>query len=406
MNFIDELNLIVVDTELNIRRISQTLVELLNYQNYEVVGEKLDKILDKPLKDLNDVSSFVAFLKTKNGNLYKGYFKVDKLYDYYNQVRGYLIQFMEFNEVELNDDFIVFNTQNIKMKKLLERASLVAQHDVSVLISGETGTGKSKLAKWIHINSKRSRNKFVSVNCSAIPDTLFESEFFGYEKGAFTGAVSSKPGKVEIADGGTLFLDEVGDLSLTSQAKLLVFVDTKEFERLGANKAKKVDVRIISATNKDLIKEMEKGNFRNDLFYRICAVKIEIPPLRERKEDIPLIVNSILSKKGKRITTRAMQYIISKDWYGNVRELRAFLDAVCIFCNSDFIDLEDLSNEYVNFNHEKDDIEFSEEVLFNEQKRIIEALKRANGNKNKAAKLLGISPVTLWRKIKQYNIEL
>lgn len=406
MNFIDELNLIVVDTELNIRRISQTLVELLNYQNYEVVGEKLDKILDKPLKDLNDVSSFVAFLKTKNGNLYKGYFKVDKLYDYYNQVRGYLIQFMEFNEVELNDDFIVFNTQNIKMKKLLERASLVAQHDVSVLISGETGTGKSKLAKWIHINSKRSRNKFVSVNCSAIPDTLFESEFFGYEKGAFTGAVSSKPAKVEIADGGTLFLDEVGDLSLTSQAKLLVFVDTKEFERLGANKAKKVDVRIISATNKDLIKEMEKGNFRNDLFYRICAVKIEIPPLRERKEDIPLIVNSILSKKGKRITTRAMQYIISKDWYGNVRELRAFLDAVCIFCNSDFIDLEDLSNEYVNFNHEKDDIEFSEEVLFNEQKRIIEALKRANGNKNKAAKLLGISPVTLWRKIKQYNIEL
>ncbi|WP_028950883.1 sigma-54 interaction domain-containing protein [Sulfurihydrogenibium subterraneum] len=406
MNFIDELNLIVVDTELTIRRISQSLVELLSYKNYEVIGEKIDKILDKPLRDLNDVSSFVAFLKTKNGNLYKGYFKVDKLYDYYNQIRGYLIQFMEFNEVELNDDFIVFNTQNIKMKKLLERASLVAQHDVSVLISGETGTGKSKLARWIHINSKRSRNKFVSVNCSAIPDTLFESEFFGYEKGAFTGAVSSKPGKVEIADGGTLFLDEVGDLSLTSQAKLLVFVDTKEFERLGANKSKKVDVRIISATNKDLLKEMEKGNFRNDLFYRICAVKIEIPPLRERKEDIPLIVNSILSKKGKRITTRAMQYIISKDWYGNVRELRAFLDAVCIFCTSDFIDLEDLSNEYVNFNQEKDNIEISEEVLFNEQKRIVEALKRANGNKNKAAKLLGISPVTLWRKIKQYNIEL
>lgn len=120
--------------------------------------------------------------KDQNGNLYKGYFKVDKLYDYYNQVRGYLIQFMEFNEVELNDDFIVFNTQNIKMKKLLERASLVAQHDVSVLISGETGTGKSKLAKWIHINSKRSRNKFVSVNCSAIPDTLFESEFLGMKK--------------------------------------------------------------------------------------------------------------------------------------------------------------------------------------------------------------------------------
>jgi transcriptional regulator with PAS, ATPase and Fis domain len=406
MNFIDDLNLIITDRDLIIKRISQSLVDFIGYQNYEIIGERLDKILDRPVRDLEELKSFVSFLKAKNGNMYKGYFKVEKLFDYHNQHRGYLIQFMDFNEVEITDDFIVFNTQNIKMKKILERASLVAQHDISVLISGETGTGKSKLAKWIHLNSQRSQNKFVSVNCSAIPDTLFESEFFGYEKGAFTGAVHSKPGKVEIADGGTLFLDEVGDLSLTSQAKLLVFVDTKEFERLGANKSKKVDVRIISATNKNLLQEMEKGNFRNDLFYRICAVRIEIPPLRERKEDIPLIVNSILSKKNKRITPRAMEVLIKRDWFGNVRELRAFLDAVSIFCQKDIIDVEDLNNEYVYFNQEQSKLDFSEEFFFSEEKRIIEALKKAKGNKKAAAKMLGMSYVSLWRKIKYYNIEI
>ncbi|MGC9188723.1 MAG: sigma-54 interaction domain-containing protein [Sulfurihydrogenibium sp.] len=406
MNFIDDLNLIITDRDLIIKRISQSLVDFIGYQNYEIIGERLDKILDRPVRDLEELKSFVSFLKAKNGNMYKGYFKVEKLFDYHNQHRGYLIQFMDFNEVEITDDFIVFNTQNIKMKRILERASLVAQHDISVLISGETGTGKSKLAKWIHLNSQRSRNKFVSVNCSAIPDTLFESEFFGYEKGAFTGAVHSKPGKVEIADGGTLFLDEVGDLSLTSQAKLLVFVDTKEFERLGANKSKKVDVRIISATNKNLLQEMEKGNFRNDLFYRICAVRIEIPPLRERKEDIPLIVNSILSKKNKRITPRAMEVLMKRDWFGNVRELRAFLDAVSIFCQKDIIDVEDLNNEYVYFNQEQSKLDFSEEFFFSEEKRIIEALKKAKGNKKAAAKMLGMSYVSLWRKIKYYNIEI
>ncbi|MGB9765986.1 MAG: sigma-54 interaction domain-containing protein [Sulfurihydrogenibium sp.] len=406
MNFIDDLNLIITDRDLIIKRIIQSLVDFIGYQNYEIIGERLDKILDRPVRDLEELKSFVSFLKAKNGNMYKGYFKVEKLFDYHNQHRGYLIQFMDFNEVEITDDFIVFNTQNIKMKRILERASLVAQHDISVLISGETGTGKSKLAKWIHLNSQRSRNKFVSVNCSAIPDTLFESEFFGYEKGAFTGAVHSKPGKVEIADGGTLFLDEVGDLSLTSQAKLLVFVDTKEFERLGANKSKKVDVRIISATNKNLLQEMEKGNFRNDLFYRICAVRIEIPPLRERKEDIPLIVNSILSKKNKRITPRAMEVLMKRDWFGNVRELRVFLDAVSIFCQKDIIDVEDLNNEYVYFNQEQSKLDFSEEFFFSEEKRIIEALKKAKGNKKAAAKMLGMSYVSLWRKIKYYNIEI
>ncbi|WP_299239517.1 sigma-54 dependent transcriptional regulator [Sulfurihydrogenibium sp.] len=406
MNYIDELYLIITDENLKIKRISESLLELLGYEHFDLIDENLNKFTDRNIKEFLDQKEFVIFLKSKRGIQFKGYFKTTVLYDYFNNPKGYLFQFLETKDEKIDEDFMVFNTQNIKMKKILERASLVAQSDVSVLISGETGTGKSKLAKWIHLNSVRSRNNFVSVNCSAIPDTLFESEFFGYEKGAFTGAVSSKPGKVELADGGTLFLDEIGDLSLTSQAKLLVFVDTKEFERLGSSKPRKSDVRIISATNKDLVKEIQNKNFRSDLFYRLCVVRIEIPPLRERKEDIPLIVNSILAKKNKRITQRAMDVIVSKDWYGNVRELRAFLEAVSIFtANKEIIDVEDLNSEFVHFS-EEGNIEISEEVLFNEEKRIVEALKKSKGNKRKAAKLLGISPATLWRKIKQYKIEI
>ncbi|EEP61269.1 sigma-54 interaction domain-containing protein [Sulfurihydrogenibium yellowstonense] len=406
MNYIDELCLIITDENLKIKRISESLVELLGYEHFDLIDENLNKFTDRNIKEFLDQKEFVIFLKSKRGIQFKGYFKTTVLYDYFNNPKGYLFQFLETKDEKMDEDFMVFNTQNVKMKKILERASLVAQSDVSVLISGETGTGKSKLAKWIHLNSVRSRNNFVSVNCSAIPDTLFESEFFGYEKGAFTGAVGSKPGKVELADGGTLFLDEIGDLSLTSQAKLLVFVDTKEFERLGSSKPRKSDVRIISATNKDLVKEIQNKNFRSDLFYRLCVVRIEIPPLRERKEDIPLIVNSILAKKNKRISQRAMDVIVSKDWYGNVRELRAFLEAVSIFtANKEIIDVEDLNSEFVHFS-EEGNIEISEEVLFNEEKRIVEALKKSKGNKSKAAKLLGISPATLWRKIKQYKIEV
>ena len=406
MNYIDELYLIITDENLKIKRISESLLDLLGYQHFDVIDEDLNKITDRNVREFLDQKEFVLFLKSKRGIQFKGFFKTTTLYDYFNNLRGYLFQFLETKDEKIDEDFIVFNTQNIKMKKILERASLVAQSDVSVLISGETGTGKSKLARWIHLNSVRSKNNFITVNCSAIPDTLFESEFFGYEKGAFTGAVGSKPGKVELADGGTLFLDEVGDLSLTSQAKLLVFLDTKEFERLGSSKPRKSDVRIISATNKNLIKEIQNKSFRSDLFYRLCLVKIEIPPLRERREDIPLIVNSILHKKKKRITQRGMDFIVSKDWYGNVRELRAFLEAVCIFtADKEVIDIKDLNSEFVNYSEEKA-VEISEEVLFNEEKRIIEALKKTKGNKSQAAKLLGISPATLWRKIKQYKIEI
>ncbi|MCX7760210.1 MAG: sigma 54-interacting transcriptional regulator [Hydrogenothermaceae bacterium] len=407
MNFIDELSIVIIDKEFKIKRISEFLLETLGYKHSEVIEEDISIIFDKSIKNLIDSQNFSVSVKSKNGSIFKYYVASQKLFDLNGDFRGYILQILNISFQTLQEDYFTFNTQNINMKKVLERASLVAQSDVSVLIVGETGTGKSKLAKWIHYNSKRIKNNFVSVNCSAIPETLFESEFFGYEKGAFTGAVNSKPGKVEVADGGTLFLDEIGDLSLTSQAKLLVFVDTKEFERLGANRPKRVDVRIISATNKNLLEEIRKGGFRTDLYYRLAVIKIEIPPLRERKEDIPLIVNSFLYRRNKRITPEAMEFIVSRDWFGNVRELIAFLESVSILTGSkNIIEVKDLYDEIVSFDIESDVIKVNEEVLFSEERRIVEALKKTNGNKKEAAKLLGISPVTLWRKIREYKIEI
>lgn len=407
MNFIDELSVVVIDKNFKIKRISEYLVENLGFNHSQLIEEDITVIFDKSIKTLIDNQSFVCSVKTRFGEPLKFHILSQKLHDINGESKGYILQLLTQSNFSTQEDFLTFNTQNIKMKKVLERSSLVAQTDVSVLIAGETGTGKSKLARWIHYNSKRAGKNFVSVNCSAIPETLFESEFFGYEKGAFTGAVNSKPGKVEVADGGTLFLDEVGDLSPISQAKLLIFVDTKEFERLGANKPKKADVRIISATNKNLFEEIRRGNFRSDLFYRLSVIKIEIPPLRERREDIPLIVNGFLHKKNKRITLQAMDFLMSREWYGNVRELIAFLESVAILTGpKDMIDLKDISDEIVSFDPIKEELKLDTEVLFSEKKRIIEALKKTKGNRKEAAKLLGISSVTLWRKVKEYKIDI
>ncbi|RKX63055.1 MAG: sigma-54-dependent Fis family transcriptional regulator, partial [Thermodesulfobacteriota bacterium] len=243
----------------------------------------------------------------------------------------------------------LLETRNSQMKKIYELAKKVAPSSSTILILGESGTGKEVLAKYIHFCSKR-KGPFVTINCAAIPEELLEAELFGYEKGAFTGAIKSKPGKFEIANKGTLFLDEIGDLSLKLQAKLLRVIQEKQVERLGSDHSIKVDVRILAATNKDLEKEVQEGRFREDLFFRLNVIPIKLPPLRERKEDIPLLTQFFLKRiceregiEEKKFTSQAIKALLNYPWPGNIRELENFIERVVILSENNIIGIEDLS---------------------------------------------------------------
>jgi len=299
----------------------------------------------------------------------------------------------------------------------------VAPTDTTVLIQGESGVGKEVVAKLIHLYSKRAKESFVEINCAAIPETLIESELFGYEKGAFTGAQSYKKGKLEIAHKGTLFLDEIGDLSLDAQAKLLRVLQEKRFERLGSNKSIEIDVRIISATNKDLVQEIKKGKFREDLFFRINVFPIYIPPLRERKEDIPILVNEFLEEfsykigsEKKIIKKEALDAMIEYNWPGNVRELKNFVERLVIMCPSVEIGYEDLPSDFKNLVEKREKIQQNTDPWFKEKNYKVakllfekEFIKRKlleyKGNISKTAREIGLERAYLQKKIKELNLK-
>ena len=239
-----------------------------------------------------------------------------------------------------------------EMHSIFEVIAKVADTPSTVLITGESGTGKELVAKALHEHSSRKDGPFIKINCAAIPKTLMESELFGYEKGAFTGATSAKPGRFELADGGTLFLDEIGEIPVEMQVKLLRAIQESEFERVGGIKTIKVDVRLITATNRDLEKETKDGNFREDLYYRLNVVPLDIPPLRDRDEDIPLLVDHIIAKFNERlkkkvrgISDEAMRLLRGHVWPGNIRELENVLERTILFCSGDTIDVSDLPAE-------------------------------------------------------------
>ncbi len=322
-----------------------------------------------------------------------------------------------------------------KMQEIYKMIGQVAPSEVTVLLRGESGTGKELLARAIYHHSLRSNQPFLPVNCAAIPDTLLESELFGHEKGAFTGAVSRRIGKLEQCHGGTIFLDEVGDMSLSTQAKLLRVLQDKSFERLGGGETIKVDIRFIVATNKDLEEAISIGRFREDLYYRLNVVTIQIPPLRERKEDIPQLVSYFLKRFNKEmkkkilgITPPAMDKINSYDWPGNVRQLENILKRAIILCQGDWI-LDDqifLEKDERIETKERWGIErienlldsLFEEFLKNhmtyrdldmistfEKGLIIRALQKTKGNQVQAAQLLGINRSTLRGKMERYRIK-
>jgi len=279
--------------------------------------------------------------------------------------------------------------------------------DTTVLISGETGTGKELVAEALHFNGKRASGPLIKINCSALSENILESELFGHVRGAFTGAIKDKPGRFQMANGGTILLDEIGDISSRIQLKLLRVLQEKIVERVGDTKAETVDVRVIAATNCNLRRKVEQGEFRDDLYYRLKVVEIPIPPLRERKEDIPLLVEHFrilfkksLKKEIREISEEAKQVLQRYDWPGNIRELRHAIEHACVRCHTGVIEAEHLPSELRQ-------VKSQEEVTKNknlDSENLINALQKAGGNKSKAADYLGISRPTLYRKIKEHGI--
>ncbi len=320
-------------------------------------------------------------------------------------------------EYELNRQGLAreFIGKSPAIQSLIRTAQKIADSTAIVQIQGPSGTGKELIAHLIHTSSPRKNRPFVIVNCASIPDALLESELFGHEKGAFTNAYAMKQGLVEVANGGTLFLDEVGDISPMIQPKLLRFLETGEFRRVGGTNAMKVDVRIVSATNKDLQKEVEAGRFREDLLYRLNVVTLRIPPLKDRKEDIPLLIASFLEKriKGKaqkRLSDEAVQLLVQYDWPGNVRELEHVIEGAIILSHDETITAKDLTltasagmqkSSPVPLPQKEGEI-LSLETM--EKMQIELVLQKNNYNRSKTAQMLGITPKTLYLKIKRYGI--
>ena len=290
----------------------------------------------------------------------------------------------------------------------------IAESDSTVLIQGSSGTGKELFAKAIHNLSRRKTKPFIKVNSGALPDTLLESELFGYLKGAFTDAKKDKPGRFALANGGTIFLDEVGDMSPSLQVKLLRVLQEKEYEPLGSTSARKTDVRIIAATNKDLSTLVSEGKFRDDLYYRLNVVKIELPPLSQRREDIPLLIDAFIqkfnAKMGKQITgvsDQALRLLLNHDFPGNVRELENIVEHAFVLCGGNRIDVDCLPRELTMKQDETDSfVVLKEGHPFEkaEAEIVKRSLEKNRGNRVKAAQELSISRATLWRKIKRYGL--
>jgi DNA-binding NtrC family response regulator len=316
------------------------------------------------------------------------------------------------HELARHQPFEKMAGEDNKMRKIFELISTVAQSDGTVLIQGESGTGKELVARAIHRLSSRKDHPFVVMNCAAIPATLMESEIFGHNKGAFTGAVNTVMGKLEIAHKGAVFLDDIDSLDNNMQGKLLRVIQDKEFERLGSTKVIKVDVRFIAASNKDLKELISKGEFREDLFYRLNVFPIKLPPLRERRDDIPLLLNHFLelhSKGGsipaKRFSQEAINILMKYDWPGNVRELENLVERLCTLCKEPVIHLRDLPM-FTMTKTESKDMPLKEAIKTFEKQYVGAVLESVNWNRTRAAEILGVHRNTLAAKLNELDLKI
>lgn len=444
--------ILIVDDEINIR---EALVTLLEKKGYRVRGaasgeEALDKLeiaaADLVLTDLKMPGmggmAFLHRLKQKWPDtevlVMTAYGSIDTAveamrggaYDYLTKPID-RERFPVVLEKALERHALAFENKQLKdrletktrfdhmvgesepMQRVYHLVEMVAESDVTVLLTGESGTGKELVARAIHHKSSRADGPFVTLNCGALPETLFESELFGYEKGAFTGATTSKLGRFELADGGTLLLDEVGELTLKSQVDFLRVLETKEFRRLGATKLVKVDTRIIAATNRNLEEAVKQGDFREDLYYRLNVVPIRLPPLRERQNDIPLLADRFLDefsvhhhRQPKEISLDAMRLLRLYAWPGNIRQLRNLMERLVVTVKDPVILPQHLPEE---IQASKEDvrtmvISLGSSLKDIEREAIHRTLAEVTNHRERAAKILGISLRALQYKIKQYGI--
>jgi PAS domain S-box-containing protein len=417
-----------VDLDLRLTGFSRSAEKMTGYREAEVLGRPCSEVLrssvcdtDCPLKwtlrHRQPVQNCTATLVGKQEQRIPAFLSSDLLRDGDGEVCGCIGIIRDRREVEelkakLGGEyaFADFVGKSKAMVEIYDRIRTVAATEATVLIQGESGTGKELLARAIHYRSARKGGPFVKVNCASLAESLLESELFGHERGAFTGALRDKPGRFELADGGTIFLDEIGDTSLALQAKLLRVLQEREFERVGGIQTRKTDVRIIAATNKDLRREIERGAFREDLYYRLCVVPIHLPPLRERREDIPLLAEAFIQKfnaRGERIreiSSRAMALLMAYDWPGNVRELENAIEHAYVTSNTGRVERQFLPASLQRTAAEAP-AALPAGGTVEEDRQILQTLEACRWRRDEAARQLGMSRTTLWRRMKQLGLE-
>ena len=420
------------DKEGKITFINKAAEEITGFSSKEAIGHYCFDVfradicqsrcaLKETLKTKKEIINLFATILKKGGQKVPISISTGVLKNERGQIIGGVETFRDLSAIEelkkeLSEKYTLGDiiSKNHLIHDIFNILPNIAESDSTVLIQGASGTGKELFAKAIHNLSRRKAKPFVKVNCGALPDTLLESELFGYVKGAFTDAKKDKLGRFALANEGTIFLDEVGDMSPSLQVKLLRVLQEKEYEPLGSTSPRKTDVRIIAATNKDLSKLVNEGKFRDDLFYRLNVVKIDLPPLSQRREDIPLLIDAFIqkfnAKMGKQIvkvSDETLRLLLKYDYPGNVRELENIIEHAFVICRGDLIDLDCLPKELIEGQKEEfPSISLQEETPIEraEADVVEKTLKKHKGNRIKTAQELGISRATLWRKVKRYGL--
>jgi PAS domain S-box-containing protein len=414
--------IIAHDTHRRIFYFNQEAEKITGFSKEEVLGKDCHLAFGRPFCGsrchfcgdqpiLGDKEECITHIQTRQGELRRIDMRLTTMADKHGAILGVLAAFRDVTgylnlqlKAEKSQAFADIIGQDVKMLEIFHQIRNIAGYDYPVHISGETGTGKELVAAALHSESQRSQGPFVPINCGALPEGLVESELFGHVKGAFSGAIRDKKGRFELADGGTVFLDEVADLTKPVQVKLLRFLQEGEFERVGGEKTVSVNVKVTSATNKDLKKEVHANRFRDDLYYRLNVIPIHLPPLRERKSDIPLLIEHFLKEaarrnghKPRRISIDALSLLTAYRWPGNVRELQNAIQYAVVKCQGDIILPKDIPIEIHSKSRPGNPVNHPGNL---DDYLVKSALERSGGNKVKAAKLLGVGRATLYRYLK------